>query len=128
MNFASSRQATMDAERINTFTSISQIPFVSKRFAFKRFLDLTDDEVAENERLWAEENGKGQPTATDAAGELRGAGLSAGGIAGDLSDATDLTAPEDMASPEGEMGPNATPGTTPAPGAAPGAANAGPVA
>ena len=114
MNFASSRQATMDAERINTFNTIQQVPFISKRFAFKRFLALTDEEVAENERLWAEENGKGQPTSTDAAGELRSAGLSAGGIEGDLSAAGDLTAPEGMETPEEGATPGASPAAAPA--------------
>ena len=59
-------------------------------------VQITDDEVAENEQLWAEENGKGQATHTDAAGELRSAGLSAAGIAGDLDMATDMSAPDDM--------------------------------
>ena len=121
MNFASSRQAAIDAERINTFNTIQAVPFMSKRFALKRFLGLTDEEVAENERYWAEENGKGQPTSTDAAGELRSAGLSAAGMEGDADAAGDLTAPEDMAT-DGEA--------TPSPGAAaaPPAAGAAPAA
>jgi len=103
MNFASSRQAGLDTERINTFNTIQAVPFMSKRFALKRFLGLTDDEVAENERLWAEEAGKGSPTHTDAAGELRSAGLSAGGMEGDLGAAADMSPPEDLAGePEGE--------------------------
>ena len=96
LNFASSKQASIDAERINTFNTIQAVPFISKRFAAKRFLGLTDEEVAENERMWAEENGKGQPDHTDAAGELRSAGLSAGGIEGDLGAAADMTPPEGM--------------------------------
>lgn len=100
MNFASTRQSALDTERINTFNTIQQIPFVSNRFALKRFLGLSEEELAENERLWAEENGKGQPTSTDAAGELRSAGLSAAGIEGDLGSLDDMTAPDDM---EGDM-------------------------
>ena len=113
MNFASSRQAAMDTERINTFNTIQAIPYMSKRFAMKRFLGLSDDEMAENERLWGEESGKGQPTHTDAAGELRSAGLSAAGIEGDMGMAGDLSAPDGM---EGEMPPS----ESGAPGAAPG--------
>jgi hypothetical protein len=97
LNFASSKQASIDAERINTFNTIQAVPFVSKRFALNRFLGLTDEEIAENERMWAEENGKGQPTNTDAAGELRSAGLSAAGMEGDLGMAGDLSAPDDLA-------------------------------
>jgi hypothetical protein len=69
---------------------------MSKRFALKRFLGLNEDEMAENERLWGEEQGKGQPTHTDAAGELRSAGLSAAGMEGDLGMAGNLAAPADM--------------------------------
>jgi Bacteriophage T4-like portal protein (Gp20) len=127
MNFASSKQASIDAERINTFNTIQAIPFVSKRFALKRFLGLTDEELAENERLWGQENGKGEATATDSAGELRSAGLSAGGIEGDLGAAADTTAPEDIANAgEGADGTMAAPaGGAPA---APPATNPGPVA
>ena len=123
MNFASTRQATIDAERINTFNTIQAIPFMSNRFALKRFLGLTDEELAENERLWAEENGQGQPTYTDAAGELRGAGLSVAGIEGDLGMAGDLSAPEDITGEGelgGELGMGAAPPIAPAtPGAPP---------
>ena len=107
LNFASTRQSSLDAERINTYNTIQAVPYMSKRFAMKRFLGLTDEEVAENERMWAEENGKGAPITTDAAGELRSAGLSAAGIEGDLGAAGDLSAPEDMEGlepSEGEMG------------------------
>ena len=96
LNFASTRQSALDGERINTFNTIQAVPYMSKRFAMKRFLGLTDEEVAENERMWGEESGKGQPTYTDAAGELRSAGLSAAGIEGDLGMSGDLTAPEGM--------------------------------
>ena len=122
LNFASTRQSALDAERINTFNTIQAVPFMSKRFALKRFLGLSDEEVAENERLWAEENGKGTPTATDAAGELRSAGLSAAGIEGDLGAAGDLSAPEDMEGLEDaeELGGTAPP-VAPAPAGSPGA-------
>jgi hypothetical protein len=124
MNFASSRQAAIDTERINTFNTIQAVPFMSKRFALRRFLGLTDEEIAENERLWSEEAGKGQPTSTDAAGELRSAGLSASGIEGDLGEAGDLTAPEDIAG-EGDTAPGAPAAGAPA---APAGGAAGPVA
>ena len=112
LNFASTRQSALDGERINTFNTIQAVPYMSKRFALKRFLGLTDEEVAENERMWGEESGKGQPTYTDAAGELRSAGLSAAGIEGDLGMSGDLTAPDDM---EGDLsGADAAGGMAPA--------------
>ena len=109
LNFASTRQSALDGERINTFNTIQAVPFMSKRFALKRFLGLTDEEIADNERLWGEESGKGQPTMTDSAGELRSAGLSAAGIEGDLGAAGDLTAPDDIA---GDLEPGTEGGTT----------------
>jgi len=116
LNFASSRQAQLDAERISTFQTISAIPFMSKRFALKRFLGMSDDEIAENERMWGEEAGQGTPTHTDASSELRSAGLSASGIEGDLGAAGDLSAPEELQN-EPTAG-EAVPGAGPAPTAA----------
>jgi len=118
LNFASARQSGLDSERINTFNTIQAVPYMSKRFALKRFLGLSDDEVAENERMWGEEQGQGQPTNTDAAGELRSAGLSAAGIEGDLGMAGDLTAPDDMEGEEGAAPVAPTGGAPAAPPAA----------
>ena len=101
-NFATYRQAELDNQRAPTFQTMSQVPFMSKRFALKRFLGLSDEEMAENERLWAEENGSGQSVGTDSSGELRGAGISQAGIESDLTAATDMNAPEDMEVPGAE--------------------------
>ena len=98
-NFATYRQAELDNQRINTYGTIAQQPYMSKRFAMKRFLGLSEEEMAENERLWAEENGKGHPAVTDSSGELRGVGVSQAGIESDMGAMTDTTAPADMAAP-----------------------------
>ena len=85
-NFAAYRQSEVDNARIPTFQTMSAIPFVSNRFAMKRFLGMTDQEIAENERLWREENEENLETpATDSSGEMRGAGISSAGIEDDLS-------------------------------------------
>jgi hypothetical protein len=111
-NFATYRQAELDGQRVPQFQTMTQVPFVSKRFAMKRFLGMTDEELAENERLWAEENGKGNTIPTDSSGELRGAGISSAGIESDLSDLSDETAPPDAGGmPGGD-------GTAPPPAAA----------
>jgi hypothetical protein len=117
-NFASYRQAELDNQRINTYGTISQQTYISKRFALKRYLGLSEEEVAENERLWAEENGKGHPAVTDASGELRGVGVSQAGIEADSAAMTDTEAPPGMEAP---ADPNAAP-------AAPGAPATPPVA
>ena len=108
-NFAAYRQAELDNSRVPTFTQMSAIPYVSNRFALKRFLGLSDEEIAENERLWREENDEmlEQPS-TDAAGEMRSAGISGAGISADLDGAEDI-APEGE---EPEVGADATPPDT----------------
>jgi hypothetical protein len=47
---------------------------MSKRFALKRFMGLTTEEIAENELMWKEENGLSKENMT-AAAELRSAGI-----------------------------------------------------
>ena len=95
-NFASYRQAELDNSRIGTFGQMVALPFISKRFALKRFLGMTDEDVAENERMWKEEAGMEGDTITDAAAELRGVGVSGAGIGDDAMGAGDETAPEGM--------------------------------
>lgn len=55
-NFAKYRQIEMDSAQISVFQQLSDVPYLSKRFVLKRFLDLSEDEILENERMWAEEN------------------------------------------------------------------------
>ena len=50
---------------MNVFTAIEGAEYVSKRFAMKRFLGLTDEEILENEKLWSEEKGTGDPEGQD---------------------------------------------------------------
>ena len=94
-NFAAYRQSEIDNARIPTFTQMSAIPYVSNRFAMKRFLGMTDEEIAENERLWREENDEdltAMPGTSDA--ELRDAGISSAGIGSDLDNIEDESATE----------------------------------
>lgn len=50
-NFGVYRQQELDAQLLNTFGSADNIKYLSKRFILKRYLNLTDEEVAENDRL-----------------------------------------------------------------------------
>ena len=111
MNFASYRQSELDNVRIPTFTQIQAIPFLSNRYAMKRFLGLSEEEIAENERLWREENDENlQPLPTDAAGEMRGVGISGAGIGGDLGGMEDVDPEAEPAPVDG--GAAAAPDTT----------------
>jgi len=113
-NFASYRQAEMDTARVTTFATMVGVPFVSKRFAMKRFLGMTQEEVAENEKLWKEEN-VDEDTKLSANAELRSAGITANGLSGDL-DSVSANAPPPVA--DGGM-PGEDPMAAEAPAAAP---------
>jgi Bacteriophage T4-like portal protein (Gp20) len=56
-NFAAYRQAAKDADLLNIFSTTTSIPQLSPRFSMKRFMQLTEAEVAENERNLREEKG-----------------------------------------------------------------------
>ena len=56
-NFKKSRQQEIDTALINTYSSISQDNNLSKRFMLKKYLQLTDEEMALNERQLREEKG-----------------------------------------------------------------------
>jgi len=123
MNFASYRQSEVDNQRISTYTQIAGVPFVSKRYALSRFLGLSPEEMAENERLWREENDEAmQAKPTTSATELRSAGVSTAGIQADL-DTAEPEAPagepggEEQPSPAAGGGGTGGTGGTPTPGA-----------
>jgi hypothetical protein len=106
-NFASYRQAEIDNARIPTYTQMAAIPYISNRFAMKRYLGLSEEELAENERLWREENEENlDPIPGDASAEMRDAGISSAGIAGDLGGLEDEA-------PEGAGGEDGGDGTAP---------------
>ena len=99
-NFASYRQAELDSNRISTFTQMQQVPFISNRFALTRFLGLSKEEVAENERLWREENDEFFATGDqEAAAQLRDAGITGSDISDDTEAAQgdEITGDEDIA-------------------------------
>jgi len=98
-NFAAYRQSELDNARIPSFGQIQQVPFISNRFAMKRFLGLSPEEIAENERLWREENDENLTGGgADAAGEMRSTGISSAGISSDLDGAEDIA--DDGVAPE----------------------------
>ncbi len=116
-NFASYRQAELDTSRVNTFTTIAQLPYMSTRFAMKRFLGLTEEEIKENQKLWAEE--RTEPEDETAKGkDLRSIGLSSADIEGDIEAAENMPDENQMA--DQGMAPEVTAPVT-APSGEPGA-------
>jgi hypothetical protein len=84
-NFAAYRQSELDTARASTFASLQEMPHLSKRFALKRFLGLTEEEIKENEKLWKEENGGKLSPALDSASQLRSVGITPSGMAADTA-------------------------------------------
>ena len=89
-NFAAYRQIELDNQRVQAFTQVEQVPYLSKRFALQRFLGLSEDELAKNMQMWAEEKGESQDEAVKGE-DLRNVGVTGGGIAGDIAGQTDPT-------------------------------------
>jgi hypothetical protein len=127
-NFAAYRQTELDTARVSTFTAMEQYAYVSKRFAMERFLGLTEEEIAKNEKMWREENGKTEDDSPSGK-DLRNIGVSAGDIESDQETADEL----EGETPEGEEGADlaspeiAGPVSGGAGGAAPPGGAAGPV-
>jgi len=102
-NFAAYRQSELDTARAATYSTVAEIAHLSKRFALKRFLGLSEEEIKENEQLWREEQGATLKPVGDAAAQMRGAGITPSGISGEMA-GQDAEAPDDMAAmapPEG---------------------------
>ena len=73
-NFGKYRQIEVDGAQMAVFAQAIQVPFMSKRFAMKRYLGLTDEDIIQNETLFVEESGIA--TVTD----IAGAGMSDVGV------------------------------------------------
>lgn len=55
-NFTKYRQIELDAQQMQVYSQIAGNNKLSERFKLKRFLNLTEDEILESEKLWKEEN------------------------------------------------------------------------
>jgi len=119
-NFASYREAELDTTRVATFSSLEQVPYLSKRFILKRYLGLTEDEIRENEELWHEERSEPEaPAATGA--NLRSVGITPADMQTDIDTGQAMNAldtGEEITPPAPGM-PGAGPGQQPAAAAAP---------
>jgi hypothetical protein len=118
-NFASYREAELDTTRVTTYTALEQIPYMSKRFLLKRYLGLTEEEIAENETMWHEE--RTDPDAPTATGQdLRGVGVAPADFEGDIATGEEMATlgePGTVGAPPPAAG--GAPGSQPAAGALP---------
>ena len=125
-NFAQYRQTEMDQARVNTFTAVAELPYMSKRFALKRYLGLTEEEMARNAELWAEENNVPQRKQTKS-NQLRSAGVTQSGISSDLDQFEEPTADAEAPGPDSPQPgqPGQTPGGQGGGGTTPGGTGGG---
>ena len=110
-NFASYRQSELDNTRIQAFTSMEPLPYMSKRFMLERFLGLTEDEISKNEKLWREE--RDDPDMQPATGQdLRAVGITPSNLETDIGTGEDIAGmtPAEPGGPELGAPPPAGPG------------------
>lgn len=89
-NFSKYRQTEVDGAVLNVYSQAADIPHISRRFALIRYAGWTEEEIFENERLWAEENaarmGSGAPVPQgdegSGFGDVGAGGFSGGGDMG----------------------------------------------
>jgi hypothetical protein len=91
-NFAAYRELELNTSRIGSFTQIVQTEFLSKRFMMKKYLGLTEMEMAENDKMWHEERGSDEPATQIQGADLRTVGVTPGAINTDLDTVSDIEA------------------------------------
>jgi hypothetical protein len=87
-SFSEYRKLELDSARINTFTALMDVSFVSKRFILKEYLGWTEAQLIENERMWKEERSRLTKTFAPNTGGM--AGGMAGGMTGAASGLSDV--------------------------------------
>lgn len=94
-SFSEYRKLELDSARINTFTALMDVPFVSKRYILTEYLGWTEAQLEKNERMWKEE--RSRLTKTFAPEPTGGSGGPAAGLSdvGITSSGIDDMTPED---------------------------------
>ena len=126
-NFAAYREIELDTSRVNTFTTLEQLPYMSKRFMLERYLGLTKEEIVENEKMWREE--REQPDLQTTQGQdLRSIGITPAGLETDIQTGQDLSNLTPVGAEAGAVGgaPGASATGMTGPGVAAAAPGAGP--
>jgi len=55
-NFTKYRQIEIDSQQVQVYQQLADNKKLAERFKLRRFLNLSEEEIVENERMWAEEN------------------------------------------------------------------------
>jgi len=119
-NFGKYRQLELDSQLLSAFTTPDGLSYMSKRYALKRYLQMSDEEIITNERLKREEMGI-DPDSQDPKdlqliysapeeGAMGGGGLGGGFGGAELGMGGEPVAPEvGTPAPAGGEGAGATP-------------------
>lgn len=129
-SFSEYREIEVNNARAAVFGQLAEVPYIARRFALKKYLGLTDEEIVENEQMWQDENPE-EGAASAAAGSAEASGdLTSLGLQRpseeDFGQAEQLgqeLPPGEQGQETGQQSPLA--GAPPAPGAAPGAPSPG---
>lgn len=73
-SFSEYREIEVNNARAAVFGQLAEVPYISRRFALKKYLGLTDEEIVENERMWADENPEEEGAGMLASGEAEASG------------------------------------------------------
>lgn len=105
-NFGRYRQEELNSSLLTSFSSADGIPYMSKRFILKKYLQLSDDEIVQNQQMLGEERNLGKdasisqvynapPPSDDMYSHqemgLDNAGMGAGGMGGDNMAGQDMS-------------------------------------
>jgi len=110
-NFTQWAQIERDTAQISVFQPLAEMKFFSKRWLMKRFLNMSDEEINENIRMWKQENAK---KVEDHIGmnpsEMEGSdgGMSGLGIRPDMGDG-DMGDMDDMGMDDDNLGGDTSP-------------------
>ncbi len=55
-SFSDYREIEINSSRASVFGQLEGVDYLSKRFMLKKYLQLSEDEILENEKLWKQEN------------------------------------------------------------------------
>ena len=99
-NFSAYREVEVDSNRLGAFNQIKDEPYISTRFAMKRYLGLSEEEMAENDRMWREENIEEESKPVSGEANLRSLGISPGKFESDM----ELASGDDLGGDLGDEG------------------------
>jgi len=67
-SFSQYRQIEIEGARAGVFNQLAEIPYMSRRFALKKYLAWEEDDIVENETMWKEENPDKIPIGSEGTG------------------------------------------------------------